>query len=322
MRHPLLWIVGLLAVGIAAYWLLERHRQTPPKTLEQVQAPPPEPQNPAPNHESFIIDSVDSLSSSLSHPTPSSKPSQVRTVPKSTKIESFFSLDYISARSFLSCQAVRHRYYLLCYVEEHEQPSWTAYVLEGAKLREGRLRRTQDFREDPQVRTQSATLSDYRRSGYDRGHLVPAGDFKWDSIGMSETFYLSNMSPQLHEFNAGIWEAIERTVRTWAREKKRLVIYTGPVLRPGLPKIGKGVSVPDSFYKVVYSLSGSEVQAVGFLVPHRAFSEGAVTRFMVPVDSVEKMTGIDFFPALPDDVEERAESRWNKAFWSVRFTKR
>jgi len=231
-------------------------------------------------------------------------------------------LEYIEARSSTPCVVVRHTYYLLCYVEPHEQPCWTAYILDGQKLREGRLRRTQDFREDPQVRTQSATLADYRRSGYDRGHLVPAGDFKWDSIGMSETFYLSNMSPQLHEFNAGIWEAIERTVRNWAKQKGLLVVYTGPLLRPNLKKIGQNVSVPDTFYKVVYAISGQEVQAVAFLVPHRPFPENMVARFMVSVDSVEKVTGIDFFPALPDDIEEKAESRWDKSRWRVRFTKR
>jgi endonuclease G len=323
MRHPALWIIGLLVIAIATYWLLERfsHASTKPSeerytssaslshSTPNVPENPPSPEEPP------------DLSTSKPAP-PKPTPASPSKKPKALHIESLFSLDHISAQSTLPCEKVRHTYYILCYAEEHEQAAWTAYVLEGGKLRQAHLRRTQDFREDPFIRTQSATLSDYRHSGYDRGHLVPAGDFKWDSVGMSETFYLSNMSPQLHEFNAGIWEAIERTVRTWAQEKGRLVIYTGPVLRPKLKKIGKNVSVPDSFYKVIYALSGKEVQAVAFLVPHRPFPENAVARFMVPVDSVEKVTGINFFPELPDDVEEQAESRWNKAFWPVRFTKR
>jgi len=320
MRYPLLWIAGLIVVGLAAYWLLERlspRAEESPTSVQATSIPPSESASP-------LSDSAAQPQSKNGAVPPSPAPSQTASPKKaqSPQIKALFHLDHISAQSSLPCQIVRHIYYLLCYVEAHEQPSWTAYILDGEKLKEGRLRRTQDFREDPKVATQSATLSDYRRSGYDRGHLVPAGDFKWDSIGMSETFYLSNMSPQLHEFNAGIWEAIERTVRTWAKEKKQLVVYTGPLLRPRLSKIGRGVSVPDTFYKVVYALSGNEIEAVAFLVPHRPFPENAVARFMVPVDSVEKVTGIDFFPALPDAIEEKAESRWNKSSWPVRVTKR
>lgn len=316
MRYIAPWIIGLIVVGVASYWLIERLSKKDTDTAENP-SPPISLQTPPPSQ-------VDTLSA----PPPPQNKTQTTKKPaalskeKPPKIEFLFSLDHLSARSGLPCQVVRHTYYMVCYVEAHEQPCWTAYILDGQKLKEGRLRRTQDFREDPKVRTQSATLADYRRSGYDRGHLVPAGDFKWDSIGMSETFYLSNMSPQLHEFNAGIWEAIERTVRSWAKQKGLLVVYTGPLLRPNLKKIGQNVSVPDTFYKVIYTVYGKEVQAVAFLVPHRSFPENMVARFMVSVDSVERVTGIDFFPALPDDIEEKAESRWDKSQWPVRFTKR
>lgn len=316
MRYPLLWILGLLAIGLATYWLLERMST---RTSE----PSPKPEMPTPASPEPPSPSLGRESLPPPPPRPATSPPQASSKKEQTyPVKSLFHLRHISAQSKLPCEVVAHTYYLLCYVEGHEQPCWTAYVLDGQKLKEGHLRRTQDFREDPKVRTQSATLADYRRSGYDRGHLVPAGDFKWDSIGMSETFYLSNMSPQLHEFNAGIWEAIERTVRSWAKQKGLLVVYTGPVLRPNLKKIGQNVSVPDTFYKVIYTVSGREVQAIGFLVPHRPFPENMVARFMVSVDSVEKVTGIDFFPALPDDIEEKAESRWDKSQWPVRFTKR
>ncbi|MEN3040673.1 MAG: DNA/RNA non-specific endonuclease [Bacteroidia bacterium] len=217
-----------------------------------------------------------------------------------------------------ACSYVQHTYYGLCYDEEHEQPRWTVYILRGEKLREGRIRRTQDFRPDPKIRTQSAQLSDYKKSGYDRGHLVPAGDFKWDSIGMSETFYLSNMSPQLHEFNAGIWEQVESTVRAWARQKKTLVVYTGPILNKVEKRIGTSkVSVPPAFYKVVYHLDEKNPAAVGFIVPH-APSQKSPLSFLVSVDSVERVTGIDFFYKLPDDVEERIERRFERAQWEVK----
>ncbi len=334
MRYIALWTIGLIVVGVASYWLIERlskkdaatpENSSPPAGLQSSPTAPADP--PVPQNETQTTMKPSSADSPANAQFPQNE-TRTTTKPAPTrkagppKVESLFSLDHLSAKSSSPCEVVRHTYYMLCYVEAHEQPAWTAYVLDGQKLKEGKLRRTQDFREDPKVSTRSAMLADYRRSGYDRGHLVPAGDFKWDSIGMSETFYLSNMSPQLHEFNAGIWEAIERTARGWAKQKGRLVIYTGPLLRPNLKKIGQNVSVPDTFYKVVYAISGKEVQAVAFLVPHRSFPENMVARFMVSVDSVEKVSGIDFFPALPDDIEEKAESRWDKSQWPVRFTKR
>lgn len=214
------------------------------------------------------------------------------------------------------CQVVQHRYYALCYDEEAEQARWTVYVLEGRRLAQSRVRRTQDFRPDPAVATASAQLKDYAHSGYDRGHLVPAGDFKWDAEAMSETFYLSNMSPQLHEFNAGLWEEVESTVRAWARQKGRLVVYTGPVLDKPLGYIGRNrIAVPRAFYKVVYALEGeAPAAAVGFLVLHRPTRRNPL-EFLVPVDSVEKVTGVDFWPALPDPLEMRLESGLGKNAW-------
>ncbi|MCS7298039.1 MAG: DNA/RNA non-specific endonuclease, partial [Bacteroidia bacterium] len=237
------------------------------------------------------------------------------------KLSDYATLELAQAAS-PGCQYIRHTYYALCYDEMHEQPRWTVYVLKAEQLRRGRLRRSQDFRPDPNVKTISAQLEDYRKSGYDRGHLVPAADFKWDSVGMSETFYLSNMSPQLHAFNAGIWERVESTVRAWALQKKQLVIYTGPILDTVRQRIGKNrVSVPRAYYKVVYHLDEKEPSAVAFLVPH-APSERLPTAFLVTVDSVEKVTGIDFFPALPDQIEERIEGRLDKQRWRERAAPR
>lgn len=242
--------------------------------------------------------------------------------PKAPKPSQPRTLTYYYAQGG-DCQLVEHTYYALCYVEKAEQPAWTVYVLTAENLKKGTHRRTQDFRPDPKVATGSAELSDYRKSGYDRGHLVPAGDFKWDSVAMSETFYLSNMSPQLHEFNAGIWERVESTVRSWARRHKRLLVYTGPLLEKPKETIGRSqVVVPRAFYKVVYAIEDEKSpQAVAFLVPH-APSRRDPMDFLVPVDSVEKVTGIDFFPALPDPTEEAIEARIDRRFWEAPPTRR
>lgn len=263
----------------------------------------------------------ESVSATDTKPAPAKPSAASKPEAPSASLSSYLKPEQLKARS-KTCQYVQHTYYALCYSEEHEQPLWTVYILDGKKLKESRVRRTQDFRPDPKITTQSAQLSDYKRSGYDRGHLVPAGDFKWDSTAMSETFYMSNMSPQIHEFNAGIWEEVESTVRRWARQKGRLVVYTGPVLDNVKERIGKNqVSVPRAFYKVVYHLDEKNPSAVAFLVPHAA-SRRAPMDFIVTVDSVEKVTGIDFFPALPDDVEKRIERRLERRTWEASPRKR
>ena len=110
-------------------------------------------------------------------------------------------------------QIVHHANYTLQYNEEHEQASWVAYRLTSHHLQNPSTKRKDNFRSDPKVKTGSATLSDYKGSGYDRGHLAPAADFKWSSTAMSESFYMSNMSPQVPGFNRGIWKKLESKIR-------------------------------------------------------------------------------------------------------------
>ncbi|MCS6789395.1 MAG: DNA/RNA non-specific endonuclease [Bacteroidia bacterium] len=305
------WLLILLlgVVGVAAWLIMEKVRHQPSESLPSSEvSTSPERSFPA---ESEIPPSE---SSSPMQPKEASPPPA--NAPKPSKSFSKLTLEAAYPTTSSGCQIVRHTYYALCYDEEHEQPRWTVHILEGANLKKGKLRRTQDFRPDPAVRTGSAELSDYKRSGYDRGHLVPAADFKWDETGMSETFFLSNMSPQLHEFNAGIWEEVESTVRAWAKRYGKLVVYTGPLLNKIRGKIGKSrVSIPEAFYKVVYRVEGQTVtHAVGFIVPHKPYQREP-TDFLVSVDSVEKITSIDFFPLLPDELEEKMERRVDRSVW-------
>lgn len=220
-----------------------------------------------------------------------------------------------SAQSTHPCQIVEHTYYKLCYSEEHEQALWTAYVLEGESLKKSTIRRTNDFREDPKILTRSARLEDYKKSGYDRGHLVPAGDFKWTEQGMSETFYMSNISPQRHDFNAGIWENLESHVRHWARKNGRLYVFTGPVFGAKIQKIGPDkVSVPTAFYKAIYDLDEPEKKAIAFLVPHKP-TQRSIRDFAISIDSLEKVTGINFFPELEDKLENVLEAQCKPKAW-------
>lgn len=209
---------------------------------------------------------------------------------------------------------IRRDHYALSYLEEHEQAEWVAYELTAEEVN-GDEGRTDDFREDPEVTTGSATLKDYYRSGYDRGHLAPAGDMKFSEEAMSESFYMSNMSPQKPSFNRGIWRKLESEVREQAVQNGSLFVITGPVFGEQTRKIGEsGVSIPQAYYKVLLDYTEPEVKAIAFLLANQG-SKKDVYDFAVTIDSVEQVTNIDFFPALPDLEENMLESQVEPSLW-------
>ncbi len=208
-----------------------------------------------------------------------------------------------------------HSGYSLLYSETHEQASWVAYELtkeETNKLFE----RTDKFIIDPKVKTGTASDKDYEGSGYDRGHLAPASDMGWSSITMAESFYYSNMSPQTSSFNRGIWKKLEELVRAWAIENNTVYVVTGPVLSNGLLTIGPNkVSVPNYYYKVVLDYSEPNIKGIGFILPNIGSKE-ELQYYAVSIDSVEKFTGIDFFPLLQDEQEVLIEKTLCIKCWS------
>ena len=210
-------------------------------------------------------------------------------------------------------EIVRHKAFILNYREEYEQASWVLHRL-GKEAVDGHEARSNEFIEDPLVETGSAHTRDYSRSGYDRGHLCPAADFKHDKELQDETFYMSNMSPQNPDFNRGIWSNLEDKIRHWVISRKQLIIVTGPVLKKGLKTIGKSnlVAVPNSFYKIVYDPETEE--AIAFLIPNEG-STKSIKSFAVSINAIEKLTSIDFFAKLPDDLEQKIESNVKIEDW-------
>ncbi|MGX7667468.1 DNA/RNA non-specific endonuclease [Flavobacterium pedocola] len=199
------------------------------------------------------------------------------------------------------------------YSEEHEQSEWVAYELSSADFSNRDYERP-FFIEDPKVKTQSADWRNYKKSGYDKGHLCPAGDRKSSYESFKETFYTSNISPQRHDFNDGIWNRLEQKTRYWAKKYNGLYVVTGGVLSDNLKTIGKEhVSVPNYFYKVL--MTKDRTKMIGFLVPHQG-SDQQLYDIVVEVDTIEKLTGIDFFPKLPDAVESRMEKAYDYKGWS------
>jgi endonuclease G len=209
---------------------------------------------------------------------------------------------------------IPHTGYTLSYNEKYEQANWVAYELtkeETNKL----FDRSNKFKPDPLVKTGTANDADYAGSGYDKGHLAPAADMEWSETAMEESFYYSNMSPQEPGFNRGIWKKLEELVRTWAIENNSIYIVTGPVLTSGLPTIGPDrVAVPKYFYKVILDYTEPGIKGIGFIIPNESSGE-QLQSYTVTIDSVEKFTGIDFFPLLPDDQEDIIESTLDLKAW-------
>jgi len=208
-----------------------------------------------------------------------------------------------------SSDVVFHKAYSLKYNEEHEQAEWVRYTLTKDHLLMEQVARSNKFKADSLVKTGSATPDDYKHSGYDRGHLAPAADMSWSKVTMEESFFMSNMSPQLPSFNRGVWKRLESKVRDWAKKYDTLYVVTGPVLQDSLKTIGKNkVSVPDYFYKALLVYTTNDKKAIGFILPN-AKSSVPIDSFAVTVDSVESVTGINFFSTLPDSIEDILESK-------------
>lgn len=205
----------------------------------------------------------------------------------------------------------------LAYNEQFEQAAWVAYVLTRDEIESGTIERTDNFRADTSIASGSATLADYRRSGFDRGHLAPAGDMKWDHLAMSQSFLMSNMSPQRPAFNRGIWRKLETEVRNWAMEKDSLYVITGPLFSPADSLIGEnGVGVPGHYFKVLVDLSPPDHDMIAFLLPNSGSSEELI-QFAITVDSLEQLSAYDFFAGAPDqEVIEWLEGRLEPGNWN------
>ena len=210
---------------------------------------------------------------------------------------------------------VVHDNYTLSYNEKYEQAEWVAYELKKNTNRNQNFQRP-FFIEDNEVKTGSASWKNYKKSGYDKGHLCPAGDRKFSKEAFYETFLTSNISPQKHDFNEGIWNTLEQKVRYWSTKYDGIYVVTGGVLTDDLETIGnEDVAVPKFFYKILLDTSRGEYKMIAFLVP-AVDSDKPLYKFVVAVDEIEKLTGIDFYPTLDDNIESKLEKSSDYKDWS------
>lgn len=214
-------------------------------------------------------------------------------------------------------QIIKHEGYTVSYNADYRIANWVAYELTSREATSTKNERSNKFVSDPLVKGATATNEDYTRSGYDRGHLAPAGDMKWSAKAMRESFYLSNICPQKPNLNRGIWKDLEEQARLWAKENGSLLIVTGPVITDDLKRLGKNrVGIPKTFYKVICTIVNGKPEGVGFLFDNKDYGKTPLKSMMLPIDRIEKVTGIDFFPSLPDSIEHPMEACVNEGRWS------
>jgi len=201
----------------------------------------------------------------------------------------------------------QHSAYSLVYNHKHMQAKWVAYNLTYGNT-VGGAERSSKFSIDPSISPRTAVTSDYTKTGYDRGHLAPAGDMKFSAQAMSESFYMSNVSPQLPGFNRGIWKKLEEQFRSWAPSSHPVFVVTGPVLTdPISSHIGQtcSISVPQRFYKIMLD-TASPMRAIAFVLPNNSSTQ-PLSSFALSIDEAERITGMDFFPKLNDVQEAKIE---------------
>lgn len=211
---------------------------------------------------------------------------------------------------------IRHLGYTVSYNADTRIANWVAWTLTPDRFEEV-VSRYDKFLPDPEVGEDAVTTEDYTRSGYDRGHLCPAADNKWDKQAMRESFYMTNVCPQNHNLNRGDWKELEESCRRWAQEEGRIYIVCGPILYDQRHRtIGKKhkITVPEAFFKVVLCADSNPPKAIGFIYKN-ASGNHPLDSYVNTVDEVERITGIDFFPALPDEIEEKVETEYDLKLW-------
>ncbi len=206
--------------------------------------------------------------------------------------------------------------YTTSYNAQNKIPNWVAWRLTSNHVKGRYGRDFMEFHEDESVRAPRADDNDYYNSGYDRGHMCPSGDNKWSKEAQEESFLFTNICPQRHGLNAGAWNDVEMQCRDWAKRYGTLYIVCGPVFYQQEHRtIGRHrVAVPDAFYKVILRKENAGYKAIGFVYENRS-AKRDMSRYVYSIDEIEELTGLDFFSALPDDVEDAIESRSNLRDW-------
>ncbi len=215
---------------------------------------------------------------------------------------------------------------------DYKMASWVFHIL-TPDVSFGSVSRSNDFRMDDKstcgtadendyfIKNKNATGDfDYDGFGFDRGHLAPSADFKWSEKALSESYYYSNMTPQRPEFNRESWASLEDLLRNVGdQEKKNFYVITGPVLHDSLPEIERSVNklkIPEWHYKIIVDASAENPRGMAFLMPNKKCEE-RLSAYVISIDSLESLTGTNFFPNINDIQELKIEKEADFTAWKT-----
>ncbi len=215
-------------------------------------------------------------------------------------------------------QVLEYKYFSLSYSLEHKNPEWVAYSLDEIQrlqADETNAARESSFRLDSRLKG-TATHQDYTNSGFDRGHLVAAEDMSFETTAISESFFVTNISPQNPSFNRGIWKVLEDKVRAWAYSEHKVYVVAGGILDKNCKKIGsKGLTIPDKFFKIVMVYEDGNKKAIAFIFDN-AKATKTLKEHATSITEVEKLTGFNFFPDLSETERKELEENFDVNKWS------
>ncbi|AAX17738.1 DNA/RNA non-specific endonuclease [Borrelia turicatae] len=235
--------------------------------------------------------------------------------------------EYLLPKGYLTTQIIHKKYYSLGYAESARQSEWVAYQLKREMvelaltlLREKKITRSKNFFEDQDIKGIAPKLSDYLKSGYDRGHIVSSADMSFSKDAMLDTYFLSNISPQQREFNSGIWLKLEQLVRKWAILKEKIYIVSAGILTENKGFIGKNkILVPKNFYKIVLSLNNNNFYDIlAFIIPNEKAQDLELRNYVVNVNLIEEKTKINFFAKLDAEIKKIIKMKKDVRSWKFR----
>lgn len=227
-----------------------------------------------------------------------------------------WNLEKVIIPDSINNQMIDYEGFTVAFNPSMHQPNYVVWTLEPSETDGPFSRDNKMFQQDFNIEG-SATLADYRNSGYDRGHMAPAADMKWSEKAMWDCHLLTNMCPQEKSLNSGAWATVEKNTRNWALKHGELIIVAGPVLSDYFTRyIGEShIPVPERFFKVILAPEANPPLGIGFIMPN-SYVEGGAQSTVVSIDEVEAVTGFDFFSDLPDDIENEVEKRASLRLWN------
>lgn len=228
-----------------------------------------------------------------------------------------YSINKVGTKPESDISIIKHTFYEIGFDNARRLPAWTYYSLSKEHLALAVLERKGAFVKDPFIHTEQASNEDYSGSGYDKGHMVPCEDMSFSDQAMKETFYYSNCAPQTTELNRGGWKMLEELAREWATDFGEAIVVCGPVFKPIMLKMGvHDIPVPELYYKIILVHKEQKYSSLAFLMPNSSTTLNALVNYTCTIDSVEKITGLDFFTELPNNLEEQFEGKINVDEWN------